>query len=172
VLNSHHRRIARVRLAGLEQTWDLWSKVANSDGRQSFHDVIAQAGTTQISDEVSRVPRITAGSGEDVGRSLIELDHFRSRMLGFMTDYDVLLCPVNANVAIKSGTLFEHFNGYSYTATHNLTGWPGVVVRAGTSDDGLPIGVQILARPYHEHLALAVAQFVETAFGGWQAPVL
>lgn len=157
---------------GLDITWDLWNKVANSDGRQSFHDVIARAGTTQISEEVSRVPGIKAGSGENVGRSLIELDQFRSRMLGFMADYDVMLCPVNANVAIKSGTLQEHIQGYSYTATHNLTGWPGAVVRAGTSDDGLPIGVQILARPYREEHALAVARFVEAQFGGWQAPPL
>ena len=36
----------------------------------------------------------------------------------------------------------------------NLTGWPVVVVRAGTSPEGLPIGIQIVARPWHEHVAL------------------
>ena len=52
------------------------------------------------------------------------------------------------------------------------TGWPGAVVRAGTSPEGLPIGVQILAQPWHEDVALAVAQFVESKFGGWQRPEL
>ena len=36
----------------------------------------------------------------------------------------------------------------------NFTGWPVVVVRAGTSPEGLPIGIQIVARPWHEHVAL------------------
>ena len=36
----------------------------------------------------------------------------------------------------------------------NLTGWPVVVLRAGTSPEGLPIGIQIVARPWHEHVAL------------------
>jgi amidase len=58
----------------------------------------------------------------------------------------------------------------SYTIAYNLTGWPGAVVRAGTSPEGLPIGVQIVARPWREDLALAVARSIETALGGWQPP--
>ena len=37
-----------------------------------------------------------------------------------------------------------------------LTGWPAVVVRGGTSPEGLPIGVQVVARPWREQVALAV----------------
>ena len=48
--------------------------------------------------------------------------------------------------------------GTSYTSAYNLTGWPGVVVRGGTSPEGLPIGVQVIARPWREDVALAVAQ--------------
>jgi amidase len=56
--------------------------------------------------------------------------------------------------------------------TYNLTGWPGAVVRAGTSPEGLPIGVQVVARPWREDVALAVAQFLEGALGGFQPPGL
>ena len=45
-----------------------------------------------------------------------------------------------------------------------------MVVRAGTSERGLPIGVQAVARPWQEHVALAVARHIEESFGGWQAP--
>jgi amidase len=55
---------------------------------------------------------------------------------------------------------------------YNLTGWPGVVVRGGTSPEGLPIGVQLVARPWREDVALAVAQYLEEALGGWQRPPL
>ncbi|MBL8987675.1 MAG: amidase, partial [Gemmatimonadetes bacterium] len=64
------------------------------------------------------------------------------------------------------------FPQFSYTFTYNLTGWPGAVVRAGTSPEGLPIGVQLVARPGREDVALAVAGFVERARGGYQRPPL
>jgi amidase len=53
---------------------------------------------------------------------------------------------------------------------HNLTGWPAVVVRCGTSSEGLPIGVQIAARPWQDATALAVAAHLEATLGGWRPP--
>jgi predicted nucleic acid-binding protein len=44
---------------------------------------------------------------------------------------------------------------------------PGVVLREVTE-----VGVQIVARPWREDVALAVAQHLETALGGWQCPPL
>ena len=46
------------------------------------------------------------------------------------------------------------------------------LVRAGTAVNGLPIGVQIIGRPWREDVVLAVAQWVEDTFGGWQPPDL
>ena len=40
----------------------------------------------------------------------------------------------------------------------------------GTSADGLPIGVQVVARPWQDATALAVAGHLEKVFGGWQPP--
>jgi amidase len=53
---------------------------------------------------------------------------------------------------------------------HNLTGWPAVVVRAGASPAGLPIGVQIAAKAWREDVALAVANVIEERLGGWEPP--
>lgn len=41
--------------------------------------------------------------------------------------------------------------------TISLAGFPSVVVPVGETGDGMPIGVQIVARPFHEHVALAIA---------------
>lgn len=68
------------------------------------------------------------------------------------------------------GSTVEDFPAFSYTMTYNLTGWPGVVVRGGTSPEGLPIGVQIVARPWREDVALAAGKYIEEALGGWSAP--
>jgi amidase len=97
---------------------------------------------------------------------------FRSGMLGFLQDYDVILAPVHADAALPHGELTspDRSPAFSYSQTYNLTGWPSVVVRAGTSGEGLPIGVQVVTRPWREDVALAVAKRIEEALGGWQAP--
>ena len=86
-------------------------------------------------------------------------------------NYDVILCPVNALPAMKHGSeSAQDLKPFSYTMTYNLTGWPGAVVRGGTSPEGLPIGVQIVARPWREDIVLAVARLLESELGGFQAP--
>jgi amidase len=97
-------------------------------------------------------------------------------MLSFMESYDVILCPVYpfpARPHGKTAETAESFRkGLSHTYAYNLAGWPGAVVRVGTTQEGLPIGVQIVARPWREDVALAVAEHIETVFGGWQPPAL
>jgi aspartyl-tRNA(Asn)/glutamyl-tRNA(Gln) amidotransferase subunit A len=46
---------------------------------------------------------------------------------------------------------------------------PSVIVPAGRSAEGLPIGVQIIGRPFEEQTALAAAAVIEEALGGWQS---
>jgi amidase len=94
------------------------------------------------------------------------MDLCRSQMFSFMESYDVILCPVNALPAMKHGSEDgQDLRPFSYTMTYNLTGWPGAVVRGGTSPEGLPIGVQIVARPWREDIVLAVARLLESEVG-------
>jgi hypothetical protein len=99
---------------------------------------------------------------------LVRLDQFRAEMFAFWQSYDAMICPACAVPAIQQGTSWANASVFSYTMAYNLTGWPCAEVRAGTSPDGLPIGVQIVARPWREDVALAVARKIEVAFGGWQ----
>jgi amidase len=101
------------------------------------------------------------------------LHQFRAGMFRFLRDYDVVVSPVCANPALPHGSSIDdsNFRGFSYTMTHNVTGWPAAVVRCGETADGLPIGVQIAARPWREDMALAVARRLEEILGGWQPPV-
>jgi amidase len=91
-------------------------------------------------------------------------------MLSFMASYDVIICPVNSTSAILHGTDGGNYPNFSYTFTYNLTGWPGAVVRVSNTSEGLPIGVQIIAQPWREDVALSVAGYLEGVFGGWQKP--
>jgi amidase len=59
---------------------------------------------------------------------------------------------------------------FSYTIAYNVTGWPAGVVRGGTSPEGLPIGVQVVAAPGREDVVLAVLAHLEVALGGFRPP--
>jgi Asp-tRNA(Asn)/Glu-tRNA(Gln) amidotransferase A subunit family amidase len=52
----------------------------------------------------------------------------------------------------------------------NLLGMPAVVVPFGLSEQGLPIGVQLVGRPWEEELILEVAARLEEARGPFPGP--
>jgi fatty acid amide hydrolase len=105
---------------------------------------------------------------------------------------DVLLCPPNALPALTHGASADLGPAsVSYTALYNLLGWPAGVVpvtrvrpvetdrrprggdmmdraarRVDAGSAGLPVGVQVAARPNREDLILAVMAAVETALSG------
>lgn len=56
------------------------------------------------------------------------------------------------------------------TAIFNLYGLPTTQVPLGLTDNGLPVGVQVVARPGADHVGIAVALELENAFGGWVDP--
>jgi amidase len=87
-----------------------------------------------------------------------------------MADVDVIVCPAMPQAAIRHGESNAPWFGDTYSDVHNLTGLPAVVVRGGSTDGGLPIGVQLVAPPWREDLAIAAARVVEAASGGWQRP--
>jgi len=103
---------------------------------------------------------------------LAEWDAYRARMLEWFTTADVVLCPVYDRPAPLPDEQDEQDNdlGLSYTTPYSLTGWPCAVVRCGTSTAGLPIGVQVVAHPWRDHVALAVAGLLERELGGWLPP--
>ena len=57
-----------------------------------------------------------------------------------------------------------------YTQWFNILGNPAVVVPVGRSADGLPIGVQVIGRPFEEELVLSVAAAIERQSGGYVRP--
>ena len=54
----------------------------------------------------------------------------------------------------------------------NLLGLPAIVIPFGTTEDGVPVGVQLIGRPYDEELLLEVAVRLEEARGPFPAPPL
>ena len=154
---------------------DISDILRQGDGQAGARRMLAKYGTTETHEWMTRQLAKSKESIVPVGdytAVLERVDAYRSAMLGFMENYDVIVCPVSSFAALPHGKSMEDRNraGMNYTATYNITGWPSTVVRAGTSPDGLPIGVQVVARPWREDVSLAVAQYLESALGGWQKP--
>ena len=97
-------------------------------------------------------------------------DGFRAAMLEWGERHDVLLSPVTAAPAPLHGALAggDGVDPTSFTTLHNLTGWPAATVRCGSSAEGLPIGMQVVAHPWRDDVALAAAAALERALGGWR----
>ena len=52
-----------------------------------------------------------------------------------------------------------------FTVTVNLAGLPGISVPAGLNGQGLPLGLQLIGRPWEEGALLNTAQVIEDAAG-------
>ena len=149
------------------------TSLLTADGGAGVRRILDKAGTTEMHPWVGRFVEGTDPLPVGEYSALLEeIDAFRSNMLGFMENYDAILLPVRPFPAPPHGKSMtpEFSPGNTFTSSFNTTGWPGAVVRAGTSPEGLPIGVQFIARPWHEDVSLALAAVVESALGGWQMP--
>lgn len=157
----------------LADYFNLRERVDGADDFNWLRRLLARHSTTEISPQLRNLWREAKPSTlADFTLALEEQDRFRSGMLQWMRSYDAVLAP--AAVSAARTREWEPPEGVraNYAGAYNLAGWPGAVVRCGTAADGMPIGVQVLAVPWREDIALAVAAALERALGGWKPPPL
>jgi aspartyl-tRNA(Asn)/glutamyl-tRNA(Gln) amidotransferase subunit A len=95
-----------------------------------------------------------------------------NRMWRFMRDYDLLLTPTLAvppfelgiqGPEVIDGCEVEPFYWLSFTFPMNMTGQPAATVPAGFTQDGLPVGMQIVGRHLEDPLVLRASAAFEAA---------
>ncbi len=165
-------------VAALNDMREARSQLSSGDGGAFYQRLADRWGTKNISPQRKNtmekaVPISTAA----LVAAWAKQDDCKSRMLAWMTGYDVFLCPVAAKPAQPidaedgAGGGGAAGGGWPYTGVFNCSGWPVVVVRCGSSADGkLPIGVQVVAAPWREDICIAVASHLESQSGGWRKP--
>jgi len=117
-------------------------------------------------------------TGESVLEAWFRRDVVRADFLAQMRNYPILLCPAAAIPAFRhaerswtiDGKAVDYLDAWSYTEFFNLLGNPAAVVPVSHSSEGLPIGVQIVGRPWEEEQVLAVAAALERECGAWRVP--
>ena len=153
-----------------------WEAVVRADGFAWLWRLVERAGTPGHG-SYDRLGWVAVRPGEPVPGDAVSAaveraDAVRSRLLRWLRPFDLVVSPVLPAPAVRHGESRSPTYGDTYSEIHNLTGWPAVTVRAGTSPEGTPIGVQLVAKPWREDVALAAARVVESATGGWRAPDL
>jgi Asp-tRNA(Asn)/Glu-tRNA(Gln) amidotransferase A subunit family amidase len=109
-------------------------------------------------------------TAESLLNASIERDLVRMQVFEQMQRFPVLLCPVAAVPAFRHGErrwqidekTVEYLDAWSYCEWFNLLGMPAAAVPVSFSSERLPIGVQVVARPWEEELILSIAQFIES----------
>ena len=174
-LQAQRFNIEQELLPGMRELVNLSTGLRESANAGLIMRLLQRYGTTQPGPDLAGY--LTAdgiASANSLDPALMEaIDEARSRALGFFADYDAILCPSSHALARPHGASHgDSFDDWSYVTIYNLLGWPGLSVRAGTSADGLPVGVQVVAAPWREDIALALALKIETLMGGYQKPPL
>jgi Asp-tRNA(Asn)/Glu-tRNA(Gln) amidotransferase A subunit family amidase len=163
------------RLRGLDRALDLWWFFFGPViGNMIRHSVASQ------SDQISPMLReylSYATSGDPITldqftKACADRDLLRAEIVRQMQDTPVLLSPVSTGPAFRHGQ-GNYLPGTGYRDTMrfsqwlNLTGFPGASVPVGVSNEGLPIGVQVIGRPFEDELVLSVAEAIEadTVYG-------
>jgi amidase len=107
-----------------------------------------------------------------------ERDNLRATLMEWMTSITLIIAPVFAAPAFEhgarrveaSGQEISVFRAASYARALNVLGLPSVSIPAGRSPEGLPLGIQIIGRPFEEERILAASSIIEEALGGWMPP--
>jgi amidase len=166
---------------GLEEARVLWKKFFVAAGgmliRPMFH-----GREPDLSPILKQFLEWSAAEPPLTGDALLEAwigrDVLRARFLAQMRKYPILLCPAAAIPAFRhgerswtiEGKTVEYFDAWSYAEWFNLLGNPAAVVPVSHSAEGLPIGVQIVGRPWQEEQVLGVAAALERECGAWKIP--
>ena len=87
---------------------------------------------------------------------------FRQEMTDMLTGYDVVLTPATPAPAPKD---LNTTGDAAFQSPWTSSGLPSIVIPSGLSDDGLPLGIQIAARPWQEGIMLGAASWAQKALG-------
>src|SRR5215831_3560925 len=179
MLSNHGFAVEPFELHGLDRALELWWFF--------FGPVIAHLLNANLSGHESQLSLMlreylshaASSSPLSLDRFLqasAERDLLRETILRQMDSVPILLSPVSSAPAFRHGEgNYSPGTGYLDTMRFsqwlNLTGFPGAAIPISFSNEGLPIGVQIIGRPFEEELVLAVAEALEQSRGPWQPPL-
>ncbi len=84
---------------------------------------------------------------------------------------DAILTPTTPNAAFAPGEITDPVTMYLndvFTVTANMAGVPGMSIPAGLNKDGLPLGLQLIGKPFDEGTLFRIGEVIEKAAGRFE----
>ncbi len=173
--------VSEWRPRNLERVWQLWWNLFGRGVQMAFAPTV-EGREDELSpmyrDFRAMVSAQAPMNAQELLNTLLGRDALREMLLEKMEEFPILICPACAIPAFRhrerewtvEGKSVAYLKAMSYSQWFNLLGNPAAVVPVSQSPEGLPIGVQIVGRPWHEEEVLGVAACIEKASGGFRRP--
>ena len=125
----------------------------------------------ELSPAIRQRLEVPLPSAREYQEALADCERLRHEVARLFTEFDLLLCPMSVVPAHPHGSTELEVDGQRVIPRNalraavpfDLTGSPAISVPFGWSEDGLPIGVQLVARHFDEATLLRAALTLEAA---------
>jgi len=150
-----------------EAFWGMVARETDLRGMRAMERKLGDKMTPHVRDFLK-----TEWTAEQFTDAMVQRKAVNNKMWRFMRKYDLLLTPTLAvppfEVGIQGPTAIdgkevEPFEWLHFTYPLNLTGQPAATAPAGWTDDGLPVGLQIIGRHLGDAMVLRASACFEAA---------
>lgn len=180
---------AQVKHKYMSEAIQLWATRMAGGNRYSFDELLSAGKKTNFALELAKsfigesdfsLPANALALIEEIAAMpqqmqahylghIAELKKYFSDLLG---EDGIFICPTYPTSAPRHNIPLLRPLDFVYTALFNTLELPVTQIPMGFDKNGLPVGVQVVANHFNDHIAMAVGVFLEKQFGGWRPPVL
>jgi len=153
---------------GLEECESIYARHRAADGLDLHRDQVVGREELLTSTMRTWFDKVIDASVGDVLAIATERDRVRASVLSFMETTPILVLPVANRDAFTVGAadFDERFRALTPSRAVSLLGLPSCAVPVSTSAAGMPLAVQVVGRPFHDHEVAAVAMALEGVLSG------
>ncbi len=167
-------QVMEERAPGVADVFELEMALFGFDGGDAIDAYLREIGSERVhplQTNFMSYMRPYRVSGAEFAKRWAQWEEYRAGLGRFFERYDAILCPVYIQTALRHGDSMkqENFHGFSYTMAWSVGQTPAATVRCA-EQDGLPVNIQVVAKPWDDMLTLRICEAIEEKFGGWQAP--
>ncbi|XP_064628283.1 fatty-acid amide hydrolase 2-A-like isoform X2 [Lineus longissimus] len=179
-------QVTKVKVEKMKYSLHIWSRLMGSTGGTTFCELLGNGTPINPFYELllwflrlsnHTFPAVGLGIMEKLTEDESEVvamqklcDELKREFHDMLGDDGIFLYPPHPYPAPHHNLpLFMPFN-WGYTAIFNVLGLPVTQCPLGLGEEGVPLGIQVVGDSHQDHLTLAFARELESAFGGWVQP--
>lgn len=185
-LKRRNLKVEKVRIKALRASFLIWSAMLNSAQKTPFRVLMGGGKAINPYFELIRwiagvskhtLPGILLSISETFGRWRLMMKRYlrmgealREELEDLLGKDGILLYPSYSRPAPFHNRPLLTPIDFCYTAIFNVLGFPATQVPLGLSEEGVPLGIQVVSAPGNDHLTIRIALELEREFGGWKPP--